>query len=87
MLNISMLQSGVTRHPVKTAAAFRIDGERGATHIVALFLVLTSIYSTYLLIKQGVEAGQLAEHVVTQQKKIEMLELKLQVLSLKAHEQ
>ncbi len=72
------------------AGAFSTSGrsdEHGASHFLGLLLILTSVYSTYLLIKQEVEAGELAQHVVAQQKKIDLLELKLQVLSLHGHGQ
>ena len=60
-----------------------LDSERGASHFIGMILLLTSIYSTILMFQQGFESNQLAQTVVQQKKKIDMMELKLQVLELR----
>ena len=60
-----------------------LASEHGAGHIMGMILLLVSIYSTILMFQQGFESKQLVETVIAQKKKIEMMELKLQVLELR----
>ncbi len=71
------------KNPSQASAGNTLRSEKGVVHFFGMIVVLGSIYSTYLLLKQEAVADELVSVVTHQKKKIDMLELRLQVLEFR----
>lgn len=65
----------------KSASCRFSSCERGAVHIIGGLFVLFSVYTTWRIFAEGY---MLSNEVQAQQKRMEMLELKLQILEYRA---
>lgn len=59
--------------------------QRGAVHFLGLFLLLCLVLGVVMLFGAWNRIGQLEQVVVSQEKRIHDLEIKLEVISVKAH--